>query len=145
MLDVSGPMALHDTAIGTAVRGADVLVLACPLTDETRGLIGAAELRALAPGAVIVNVARGAVIDEAALIEALRDGHLSGACLDVFDTEPLPAASPLWEMPDVIVSPHSASTVDTENTLLTELFIDNLRRRLDGRPLRNAFSREKGY
>jgi glyoxylate/hydroxypyruvate reductase len=144
--DVPGLTAVHPfTQVGAAVRGADALVLACPLTDRTRGLIGAAELRALAPGAVVVNLARGPVIDEAALIESLRDGHLAGACLDVFATEPLPASSPLWEMANVIVSPHSAATVDTENALLTELFADNLRRRLDGRPLRNAFGRERGY
>lgn len=144
--DVPGLTEVFATAeIATAVRGADALVLACPLTEATRGLIGAAELRALAPGAVVVNVARGPVVEEAALVEALRDGHLGGAFLDVFETEPLPAASPLWEMANVVVSPHSAATVDTENALLTELFIDNLRRRLDGRPLRNVFSRDKGY
>lgn len=144
--DVPGLTEVFATAeVGAAVRGADALVLACPLTDATRGLIGAAELRALAPGAVVVNVARGPVVDEAALIEALRDGHLGGACLDVFDTEPLPASSPLWELPNVIVSPHSAATVDTENALLAEVFIDNLRRWLDGRPLRNLFDRERGY
>jgi phosphoglycerate dehydrogenase-like enzyme len=133
------------TEIGTALAGAGALVLACPLTAETRGLIGSAELAALAPGAVVVNIARGPVLDEAALMEALASGRLGGACLDVFAEEPLPPGSPLWGMENVIVSPHSASTVDTENALLTELFTDNLRRWLDDRPLRNVFDREKGY
>ncbi|PZG47002.1 D-2-hydroxyacid dehydrogenase [Spongiactinospora gelatinilytica] len=133
------------TEIREALTGADALVLACPLTDETRGLIGLAELAALAPGAVVVNIARGPVIDEPALVDALSSGRLGGACLDVFAEEPLPARSPLWAMDNVIVSPHSASTVDAENALLTELFTDNLRRWLAGRPLRNVFDREKGY
>jgi phosphoglycerate dehydrogenase-like enzyme len=123
----------------------DALVLACPLTEQTRGLIGAAELALLRPGAVLVNIARGPVVDEEALVSALRSGHLGGACLDVFATEPLPPASPLWDMPNVIVSPHSAATVAAENGLLTDLFIENLRRWLAGRPLRNTYDRAAGY
>ena len=133
------------TEVAAALDGADVLVLACPLTPETQGLITGAGLRSMAPGAVVVNLARGAVVDEAAMVEALADGHLGGACLDVFTREPLPTDSPLWAMDNVIVSPHSASTVDAENALLTDLFTDNLRRWLDGRPLRNVFDRRKGY
>jgi glyoxylate/hydroxypyruvate reductase A len=94
---------------------------------------------------VVVNISRGEVIDEDALIGALRSNHLGGAGLDVFATEPLPAASPLWEMPNVIISPHSASTVAAENGLLTELFTDNLRRWLAGLPLRNVYDRAAGY
>lgn len=123
----------------------DALVLACPLTERTRGLIGAAELALLPPGAVLVNISRGPVVDEEALVSALRSGHLGGACLDVFATEPLPAGSPLWDMPNVIISPHSAATVAAENDLLTDLFIDNLRRWLAGRPLRNSYDRAAGY
>jgi phosphoglycerate dehydrogenase-like enzyme len=123
----------------------DALVLACPLTERTRGLIGAAELALLPPGAVLVNISRGPVVDEEALVSALRSGHLGGACLDVFATEPLPAGSPLWDMPNVIISPHSAATVAAENNLLTDLFIDNLRRWLAGRPLRNVYDRAAGY
>jgi len=93
----------------------------------------------------VVNISRGQVIDEDALIAALRDGHLGGACLDVFATEPLPASSPLWGMANVIISPHSASTVAAENGLLTDLFTDNLRRWLDGRPLCNVYDRAAGY
>jgi glyoxylate/hydroxypyruvate reductase len=134
-----------DTEIDAALPGTDALILACPLTERTRHLIGARQLGLLRPGAVVVNVARGPVIDEAALTAALARGHLGGACLDVFETEPLPASSPLWAMPNVLVSPHSASTVEAENRLLTDLFIDNLRRWLAGAPLRNVYDRAAGY
>ncbi|MER7133077.1 D-2-hydroxyacid dehydrogenase [Streptosporangium saharense] len=133
------------TEIDDALAGAGALVLACPLTEETEGLVGERQLAALAPGAVLVNISRGQVIDERALTEALATRHLGGAFLDVFSTEPLPPESPLWGMDNVVVSPHSASTVDTENRAITELFADNLRRWLDGRPLRNVYDREKGY
>ena len=109
------------------------------------GLIGEREIRTLSPGALLINVARGAVVDESAMIEALRDGHLCGAALDVFAKEPLPPDSPLWDMPNVIISPHSASTVDTENAKLTDLFCDNLGRYLRGDPLLNVFDRERFY
>ncbi len=124
---------------------ADALILACPLTKETEGLIGSAELAALPPGAVVVNVCRGAVINEPALVSALTNCHLAGACLDVFAVEPLPLSSPLWAMDNVIVSPHSAATAAAENRLLTDLFIDNLRRWLAGEPLRNVYDRLAGY
>ena len=123
----------------------DALVLACPLTEQTRGLIGAVELALMRRGSVLVNISRGPVVDEEALVSALRAGHLGGACLDVFAIEPLPAGSPLWDMPNVIVSPHSAATVDAENGLLTDLFIDNLQRWLAGKPLRNTYDRAAGY
>jgi phosphoglycerate dehydrogenase-like enzyme len=93
----------------------------------------------------VVNLARGQVIDEDAMIDALASGHLGGACLDVFATEPLPPSSPLWDLDNVIISPHSASTAEAENGLITELFCTNLRRWLDGAPLRNVFSRSAGY
>jgi len=121
------------------------LILACPLTEQTRHLIGERELRLMRPGAVVVNISRGQVVDEDALIAALRGNHLGGACLDVFATEPLPASSPLWELPNVIISPHSASTAAAENGLLTELFTDNLQRWLAGLPLRNVYDRAAGY
>jgi phosphoglycerate dehydrogenase-like enzyme len=134
-----------DTQLAAALPEADALILACPLTERTNGLIGHAELGLLRPGAVVVNVSRGQVVDEAALIEHLASGHLGGACLDVFETEPLPESSPLWAMPNVLVSPHSASTVAAENRLLTDLFIDNLGRWLAGEPLRNTFDVIAGY
>jgi glyoxylate/hydroxypyruvate reductase A len=121
------------------------LILACPLTPETRHLIGAAELAALPPGALLVNVARGPVIDEPALIAALRSGRLGGAALHVFEEEPLPAESPLWSLPNALISPHSASTVMAENRRIVDLFLANLERWLDGRPLLNRFERTRGY
>jgi phosphoglycerate dehydrogenase-like enzyme len=99
----------------------------------------------LPEGAILVNIARGGVIDEPAMLEALQSGRLGGAALDVFATEPLPADSPFWELDNVIVSPHSASTVDAENGLITDIFVDNLRRYLDGAPLAHVYERTAGY
>jgi phosphoglycerate dehydrogenase-like enzyme len=123
----------------------DALVLACPLTEQTRGLIGVAEIAALKPSAIIVNIARGAVIDEPAMIDALAGGRLAGAALDVFTTEPLPPDSPLWDMPNILFCPHSASTVMAENERIVEIFVDNLRRFTEGQPLRNLFDKQRGY
>jgi glyoxylate/hydroxypyruvate reductase A len=123
----------------------DVLVLCTPLTPETTGLIGERQLALLPAHAVLVNLARGQVVDEPALIDALRADRLGGACLDVFAIEPLPEQSPLWDMDNVLVSPHSASTVVTENAAITDLFCDNLRRYLVGDPLRNTYRRNVGY
>jgi phosphoglycerate dehydrogenase-like enzyme len=123
----------------------DFLVLAAPHTPETEGIIGAGEIAAMKQGAVLINIGRGQLVDEPALIRALKEGHLAGAALDVFQAEPPPADSPLWDMPNVIISPHSASTVTQENARITELFCDNLRRYLGGRPLRNVLDTEKLY
>ncbi len=127
------------------LREVDVLVLACPQTPETEGLIGRAQLEMMKPGAVLINIARGAIVDEPALIDALRNGHLGGAALDVTAKEPLPEHSPLWDLPNVLVSPHSASTVTKENAKLTDLFCENLRRYLLGDPLLNVFDRTQLY
>lgn len=121
--------------------GTDWLVLACPLTAETRGLVGREVLRALKTGAFVLNVARGEVVDEAALIEALRDGHLGGAYLDVFATEPLPPESPLWDLPNVIISPHNSAVAQGNERRATEgYFLPNLRRMARGEPLVNEVS-----
>jgi len=143
--DTSATRVVSLSAIDEVLPGADSIVLCCPLTPQTRGLLDERRLRLLPAGAVVVNIARGPVIDEPALIASLADGHLGGACLDVAAVEPLSPGSPLWDMRNVIISPHSASTVDRENAALTELFCANLRRWLDGQPLRNLYSREKGY
>ena len=121
------------------------MVLACPLTERTHHLIGRGELAALRPGAILINVARGRVIDEPALIEALRSERLAGAALDVFAEDPLPGDSPLWNLPNVLVSPHSASTVMAENRRIVDLFLANLERYLEGRPLLNRFEPSRGY
>jgi glyoxylate/hydroxypyruvate reductase A len=123
----------------------EVLVLSVPHTPQTEKMIGKTELDLLRHGSYLINIARGAVVDEAALIEALRSRHLSGAALDVFEEEPLPPSSPLWDMENVLVSPHSASTSDRENERLTDLFCDNLRRFLDGQALRNVLNPQLYY
>jgi phosphoglycerate dehydrogenase-like enzyme len=123
----------------------DAIVLACPLTEETRRLIDKAEIEALKPGAVIVNISRGQVVNEAAMIEALTSGHIRGAALDVFEVEPLPKESPLWDLPNVLISPHSASTVDAENSRIVDIFLDNLGRFSSGQPLRNLYDSHRGY
>ena len=123
----------------------DAVVLCCPLTDETRGLFGAEQFAALPEGAILVNIARGGVVDEPAMLDALTTGRLGGAALDVFATEPLPSESPFWQLENVIVSPHSASTVSSENHLITDIFVENLRRRLDGRDLVNVYDVARGY
>ena len=127
------------------VPEADIVVLTCPLTDQTRGLLSAQRIARLPRGAMVVNVARGPVLDEPALVARLASGDLGGAVLDVFDTEPLPADSPLWDMDNVLISPHSASTVADENDRIVDLFCDNLRRDADRRPLRNVFDAARGY
>ena len=124
---------------------ADALVVTLPLTEATTGLVDRGALAALRPGAVVVNVGRGAVIDEAALVGGLRDGRLAGAALDVFAQEPLPPDSPLWSLDNVILSPHVAARTDDEDANAVALFADNLRRHLDGAPLRNVLDSERLY
>jgi glyoxylate/hydroxypyruvate reductase A len=136
---------IYRADLDEALPQIDVLVLACPLTAQTEGMIGAAQIGLLKPDAVVVNIARGPLIDQAALTAALRDGRIAGACLDVFATEPLPPDDPLWALDNVILSPHSASTVVTENASLTDLFIDNLDRFRSGAPLRNLYDPVRGY
>ena len=128
-----------------AISGADLLIVCCPLTSETRGLVGHRQLSLLRPDAIVTNIARGPVIDQTALLAALEGGQLGGAVLDVFDEEPLPAGSRFWTLPNVLVSPHSASTATNENARLVQLFTGNLRRFLDGRPLLNLFHADRGY
>lgn len=131
--------------LDAALPDADVLVISTPLTEETRGLISRERIGLLPAGSIVVNVGRGPVIDESALIDALESGRLAGAALDVFEVEPLPADSPLWDREDVLVSPHSAATLPSENAAIVDLFCDNLRRYLAGEPLRNRYRPEAGY
>lgn len=116
----------------------DYLVLALPLTAETSGLIGDARLARMMPGAVLINVGRGGVVDEDALVRALRAGTIRGASLDVFATEPLPPDSPLWGLDNALISPHVAAGTDRYDERVIELFADNLAAFLRGAPLRNA-------
>ncbi len=124
----------------------DYVVLAAALTDSTRTLLGAEELARMKPGAWIINIARGAMIDEPALIAALQNGTIAGACLDVFAREPLPTDSPLWDMPNVYVCPHSSSGwTEGLQTRQKQLFLDNLRRFAQGEPLANVVDIARGY
>jgi phosphoglycerate dehydrogenase-like enzyme len=123
----------------------DFVVLALPLTDESRGLIGESELRAMKPSAKIINVSRGAIIDEPALIQALRDEVIAGAGLDVFVQEPLPPDSPLRRMENVIFSPHVSGDIAEYDVYAARLFAENLRRYLAGEPLLNVVDKALGY
>ncbi len=123
----------------------DWLILLTPLTSQTRGLIGASELASLPPGARVVNIGRGAVVVEGALIEALRSGALAGAALDVFEHEPLDAGSPLWDMPNVIVSPHIGGDVADTPAAFGRAFLANLERYMAGEPLQNVIDKRLGF
>ncbi|HEX3841552.1 MAG TPA: D-2-hydroxyacid dehydrogenase [Acidimicrobiales bacterium] len=124
---------------------ADAVVVTLPLTDQTHNLLGSHAIAAIKPGAVLVNVGRGGVVDEPALIHALASGRLSGAALDGFATEPLDPDSPLWGLPNVIISPHTAALAEAENARIVSVFADNLRRYLAGDPLRNRVDPSRLY
>ena len=124
---------------------ADHVCLVAPYTRETAGLMDEAAFAAMKPGSVLINIGRGGLVEEDALLRALRDGPLQGAVLDVTPTEPLPEGHALWSMDNVIVFPHSASTSVRENGRLTSLFCENLRRYLDQEPLRNVFDPSRQY
>jgi len=131
--EVHGPQRLAELA-----GQADAMVVSLPMTEQTAGLVDRATIERLPASCIFVNIGRGGVVDEPALIDALRDRRIAGAVLDVFATEPLPADSPLWTLPNVLVTPHAAALSARENERIAELFADNLRRYLDGRPLRNV-------
>ena len=121
----------------TVLPRTDWLILACPLTPKTRQLVNAQALAALPPGAHLINVARGEVVDQLALVLALQSGQLGGAFLDVFAHEPLPTDSPLWSMPQVMVTPHAAGHSDGNEARVSQMFLDNLRCWTQGLPLLN--------
>ncbi|MGQ9728235.1 MAG: D-2-hydroxyacid dehydrogenase [Candidatus Fervidibacter sp.] len=123
----------------------DVVVVTTALTPQTRYLLGPSELASMKKGAILVNVARGSVVDERALVDALNLGHLAGAGLDVFEEEPLPPTSPLWRMPNVIITPHVGGLSERTRQRIFERFLDNLRRFLSGEPLLGVVDKEAGY
>jgi phosphoglycerate dehydrogenase-like enzyme len=143
--DESAEMISGPDSLGRLLEMSDVVVLCVPATAATRGMIGAPELERMRDDAVLINVARGSILDEAALIGALRGGRLRGAGLDVFATEPLPPDSPLWSMPNVLITPHVSATSPRYWEREGELILDNLGRYLDGRPLRNVVDTAAGY
>ena len=123
----------------------DYVILITPLTEETADLFGAAELEAMKPAAYLINLGRGELLDESALIDALEDKHLSGAALDVFRTEPLPAESPFWGRPDVVVSAHISGDYHGFHTDVANLFIENFARFQAGQPLLCEVDKQLGF
>ena len=130
-------------ALGRALADADFVLLVLPLTEATRGLIGAAQLGAMRPTAWLLNIGRGALVEETALLHALERRTIAGAVLDVFATEPLPSEHPLWGLDNVVITPHiSGPNVPEE---IAPVFNDNLARYLAGRRLRHVVDRRRGY
>ena len=129
------------TRLHELLAASDFVVLACPLTSETEGLIGERELRAMKSDATLINVARGRIVQEPVLIRALSEGWIAGACLDVFAVEPLPDDSPLWSMPNVVVTPHNSGISPLNMDRAMTIFIDNLARLVAGKPMRNRVMR----
>lgn len=123
----------------------DFVVLVVPSTPETKALIGRRELQSMKPSAFLVNIARGSVVDEQALIRALQSKTIAGACLDVFEKEPLPPESPLWAMENVIVTAHISGNPTRYAARVVEIFADNMKRWQSGRPMRNLVDLKRGY
>lgn len=132
-------------AIRSMFKECDFVVVTVPLTGETKKLIGAEELAALKPTAFLVDVSRGGVIDHQALVAALKDKKIAGAALDVFPEEPLPEDSPLWKLPNVIITPHVSGITTAYDERAVDLFAENLRRYIGGLPLYNRINLERGY
>ena len=131
--------------VASMARDSDYLVVTAPLTEDTRHLIDDEVLRAMKRSAVLINVSRGAIADEKALITALSSGQIAGAALDVFEEEPLPATSPLWSLDNVIITPHLSGFTRDYHEKAARVFKENLRRYLENRPLLNRMDRAKGY
>lgn len=129
----------------TALPKADFVVLTMPLTTETRGLFNARLFERMKPAAYFINIGRGGTVNEADLVQALRSGQIAGAGLDVFEVEPLPPESPLWDMENVIITGHYSGSTPHYDRRALEIFIDNLERYQKGQPLRNVVDKQKGY
>ena len=127
------------------LHNSDFVVVAAPLTGETKGMMGTDEFKAMKKTAYIINIARGPIINEPAMIKALKEGWISGAGLDVFEKEPLPPDNELWILPNVIISPHSSGVSERQPYRLVALFCDNLRRYINNQPLLNVISQDRGY
>jgi phosphoglycerate dehydrogenase-like enzyme len=147
----AGPTPEHVATVATPDRlrellpSADVVVIAAPQTRDTRGMFGADEFAAMRSDALLVNVSRGKLVDEGALASALVDGRVGGAALDVFEHEPLDRGSPLWSMPNVLITPHTSGFRRDHWDAATELFAQNLRRFERGEPLLNVVDKAAGY
>lgn len=126
----------------TLFRNADVIILCCPLTEQTRGLVDIETIRSMKPGALIINVSRGAVVHTQGLIDALQNGHLGGAALDVHDTQPLPADSPVFDAPNLLLTPHIAGITDASMRRMSQGAVTNLLALLNGQPAPNIVNPE---
>lgn len=131
--------------LNRVVDDVDYLILVAPLTDKTRGVVDAEVLSASKPGMRVINVGRGELLDTDALVEHLRSGHVGGAALDVFDTEPLPPNSPLWDAENVVLTPHMSGDVVGWRRELADLFVDNLTRYVNGDELKNVVDKRLGF
>jgi phosphoglycerate dehydrogenase-like enzyme len=143
--DLDADMLVPPDRLADLLAASDFVVVSVPATAETRHIIGAEELRQMRRNAFLINISRGSTVDEAALIVALTDGTIAGAGLDVFEAEPLPSDSPLWRLPNVIISPHVAGDTVQYSRRFTDLFLDNLARFRAGEPLRNVVDPARGY
>ncbi|MEH2462766.1 D-2-hydroxyacid dehydrogenase [Nostoc sp.] len=144
------PLPNFDKVVGTdewrsLLPTADYVVIATPLTPETKGLIDEAALRSMRQSAYLINIARGGIVDETALLTALREGWIAGAGLDTVANEPLPPESPLWSLPNVFITPHCSALSPRLRERIAQLFIDNLKRYQTGQPLRNVVDKQAGY
>lgn len=144
------PLPNFDKIVGadewrSLLPAADYVVIATPLTPETKGLIDEAALQSMRPSAYLINIARGAIVDETALLTALRESWIAGAGLDTVAIEPLPPESPLWSLPNAFITPHCSALSPRLRERIAELFIDNLKRYQTGQPLRNVVDKKAGY
>lgn len=138
---------LPPAQLSDLLRESEYAVLCVPLTPETQGLIGERELRQMRRDAILVNIARGRVVDQSALTHALQEGWIAGAGLDVFDPEPLPADSPLWQMPNVIITPHVSGVTPHYGARAAQIFLHNLHAHLAGdtTAMRNVVDKQARY
>jgi phosphoglycerate dehydrogenase-like enzyme len=132
-------------AIRSMVKECDFVIVTTPLTARTRGLISTEVFDSMKPGAFLVDISRGGIVDQSALYSALKDHKIAGAALDVFPEEPLPEASPLWKMANVIITPHISGITPHYDERAVTLFIENLKRHLAGQPLLNLIDLDEGY
>jgi len=126
-------------------READVLVISAPITPNSRGMIGQQQIRQMKRGSYVLQMSRGAIVNEAALVDALEEGHLAGAGLDVTETEPLPVGDPLWTAPNLIVTPHTSASSELTTNLVWSILAENVGRFVRGEPLMNLVDKKRGW
>jgi glyoxylate/hydroxypyruvate reductase A len=132
-----------ETGFNEAVSDADLVICLLPLTPDTTNFLNTERFSAFKQGAILINVARGAIVDDQALLAALDNGHLQAACLDVFREEPLPAKDPFWKHPAVLVTPHCSAITNVDTAI--HQIVENYQRTVNGLPLKHLVNRERGY